>query len=78
MRTDNIDDIVNNVSKHQTIVSYNFNASGPFTVHDGDLAYSSGSTSNWVTLMYAWRMPHMGGQDYYQYSYACYVWKRTA
>lgn len=73
-----VSDIVNNSNKHQTQKMYNLNASGPFKVNDGDIAYSSGGTSNWLTLLYAWRMPHMGGQDYYPYSYACYVWKRTA
>lgn len=78
MWTGDVSDIVNNSNKHQTQKMYNLNAGGPFKVYDGDIAYSSGGTSNWLTLLYAWRMPHMGGQDYYPYSYACYVWKRTA
>lgn len=78
MWTGNVSDAVNHSSKHQTLRMYNLNAGGPFKVSDGDIAYSSGGNSNWLALLYAWRMPHGGGQDYYPYSYACYVWKRTA
>lgn len=67
-----------NYSKHQTIASYWMNSGSQYNVGDGSLAYSSGGKASWLNLLYAWRMPHGGGQDYYPYSYACYVWKRTA
>lgn len=63
MWTGNVFDAVNNTNKHQTFKTYNLNASGPFKVNDGDIAYSSGGTSNWLTLLYAWRMPHGGGKS---------------
>ena len=67
--------------KHQTTVSFwleNSGGSQPFSAPDGALAYSSGRKSSWLNLLYAWQMPHGGGQEYYPYSYTCYVWKRTA
>ena len=63
MWTGSANNVVNNTDKHQTQKIYNLNATGPFKVNDGDIAYSSGGTSNWITLMYAWRMPHGGGKN---------------
>lgn len=74
----NVGNAATNSDKYQTIASYWINAAGPHNIQDGSLAYSSGGTTQWLNLLYAWRMPHGGGQDYYPYSYACYVWKRTA
>lgn len=74
----NVSDASTNFSKHQTIASYWMNSGSEHKVSDGSLAYTSGGKASWLNLLYAWRMPHGGGQDYYPYSYACYVWKRTA
>ena len=67
-----------NWSKHRTIASFWMNSGQQYNVQDGSLAYASGGKTSWLNLIYAWQMPHGGGQDYYPYSYACYVWKRTA
>ena len=61
MWANNVTDIVNNPNKYRTAKIYNINAGGPFSVKDGDICYSSGTTSNWISLLYAWRMPHGGG-----------------
>lgn len=74
----NVSNASTNWSKHQTIASYWMNSGQQYNVQDGTLAYASGGKASWLNLLYAWQMPHGGGQDYYPYSYACYVWKRTA
>ena len=74
----NVNNASTNWSKHQTIAAFWMNSGQQYTVQDGSFAYASGGKTSWLNLIYAWRMPHGGGQDYYPYSYACYVWKRTA
>lgn len=74
----NVSNASTNWSKHQTIASFWMNSGSQYNVQDGSLAYASGGKTSWLNLLYAWQMPHGGGQDYYPYSYACYVWKRTA
>lgn len=74
----NVSNAETNFAMIQTISSYWINSGPEHNVKDGSLAYSSGGTASWLNLLYAWRMPHGGGQDYYPYSYTCYVWKRTA
>ena len=74
----NVSNASTNWSKHKTIASYWMNSGQQYNVQDGTLAYASGGKTSWLNLLYAWQMPHGGGQDYYPYSYACYVWKRTA